>query len=131
MTPDAVPADGIKSALVDTATPLLWPPFATPKVSPESVTVTAVSATSVPLDNVTTIDVAVDGAAEATVEPPLRATWVAVKPDAKNPNGNINVILPPATSTPPAVGVNENVASQPGFPATRSLGAIENDAFNT
>ena len=72
--PDAVPADGIKSALVDTTTPILLPPLAPPIVRPESVTVTGVLATSVPLDAVTTIVVAVDGAAEATADPPLNAT---------------------------------------------------------
>ena len=72
--PDAVPADGIKSALVDTTIPLPLPPFAPPRVRPEIVTVTGVWATSVPLDTVTTIVVAVDGAAEATADPPLNAT---------------------------------------------------------
>ena len=72
--PDAVPADGIKSALVDTTTPILLPPLAPPIVRPESVTVTGVMATTVPLDTVTTSDVAVDGAAEATADPPLNAT---------------------------------------------------------
>jgi hypothetical protein len=100
-------------------------------VSPESVIVTAVLGTSMPLNNVTTMEVAVDGAADATVGPPLKATWVAVTPDAKKPDGYINVILPSATTAPPTLGVNVIVASQPGFPATRSLGAIENDAFNT
>ena len=74
ITPDAVPADGIKSALVDTTIPLPLPPFAPPIVRPESVTVTGVMATTVPLDTVTTSDVAVDGAAEATADPPLNAT---------------------------------------------------------
>ena len=74
ITPDAVPADGIKSALVDTTIPLPLPPFAPPIVRPESVTVTGVLATTAPLDTVTTSDVAVDGAAEATAEPPLNAT---------------------------------------------------------
>ena len=72
--PDAVPADGIKSALVDTTIPLPLPPFATPIVRPERVTVTGVLASIVPLDTVTTIVVAVDGAAEATADPPLTAT---------------------------------------------------------
>ena len=79
-------------------------------VSPKSVIVTAVLGTSMPLNNVTTMEVAVDGAAEATVASPLKTTWEAVTPDAKKPDGYINVILPPATTAPPTVGVNEIVA---------------------
>jgi hypothetical protein len=40
-------------------------------------------------------------------------------------------MLPPAVSAPPTVGVKENVADEPDFPATRSLGAIKNEAFIT
>ena len=131
MKPDAVPTDGIKSALVDTVMPLSLPPFATPMVSPESVIVTAVLGTSMPLNNVTTMEVAVDGAADATVGPPLKATWVAVTPDAKKPDGYINVILPSATTAPPTLGVNVIVASQSDFPAIRSHDPTEKDVFNT
>jgi hypothetical protein len=74
IAPDAVPADGIKSELVDTTTPLLMPPFAPPIVRPESVTVTGVLATIVPLDTVTKIVVVVDGVAEATADTSLNAT---------------------------------------------------------
>jgi len=129
--PDAVPADGIKSALVDTTTPILLPPLAPPIVRPESVTVTGVLAISVPLDTVTTIVVAVDGAAEATADPPLNATGEATTPDAKKPDGYVSVMLPPAVNAPPAVGVKENVADESDFPTTRSLGAIKNEAFIT
>jgi hypothetical protein len=131
ITPDAVPADGIKSALVDTTIPLPLPPFAPPIVRPESVTVTGVLATTAPLDTVTTSDVAVDGAAEATADPPLTATLEANTPGAKKPDGYVSVMLPPAVNAPPTVGVKDNVADEPDFPATRSLGAIKNEAFIT
>ena len=131
IAPDAVPADGITSALVDTATPPPLPPVASPMVRPESVTVTAVLAASAPLRTVTTIDVAVDGAAEATAGPPLTATLLATTPEAKKPAGYVSVMLPPAVNAPPTVGVKENVADEPAFPATRSLAASENDAFVT
>jgi hypothetical protein len=42
--PDAVPSDGIISALVEITIPLLLPPVTAPMVSPERVTVTAVPA---------------------------------------------------------------------------------------
>ena len=100
-------------------------------VRPESVTVTAVLAASAPLRTVTTIDVAVDGAAEATAGPPLTATLLATTPEAKKPAGYVSVMLPPAVNAPPTVGVKENVADEPAFPATRSLAATENDAFVT
>ena len=99
---------------------------------PERVTVTGVLATIVPLDTVTTIVVAVDGAAEATADPtPLTATVEANTPEAKKPDGYVSVILPPAVNAPPTVGVKVNVADEPDFPATRSLGAIENETFIT
>jgi len=88
-------------------------------------------ATIVPLDTVTTIVVAVDGAAEATADPPLTATLEANTPETKKPDGYVSVMLPPAVNAPPTVGVKENVADEPDFPATRSLGAIENEAFIT
>ncbi len=103
-----------------------------PIVRPERVTVTGALAPIVPLDTVTTIVVAVDGAAEATADPPpLTATLEANTPEAKKPGGYVSVMLPPAVNAPPAVGVKENVADEPDFPATRSLGAIENEAFIT
>jgi hypothetical protein len=80
---------------------------------------------------VTTSDVAVDGAAEATADPPLTATLEANTPEAKKPDGYVSVILLPAVNAPPTVGVKVNVADEPDFPATRSLGAIENEAFDT
>ena len=99
---------------------------------PERVTVTGVLATIVPLDTVTTIVVAVDGAAEATADPtPLTATLEANTPEAKKPDGYVSVILLPAVNAPPTVGVKVNVADEPDFPATRSLGAIENETFIT
>ena len=98
---------------------------------PERVTVTGVLATIVPLDTVTTIVVAVDGAAEATADPPLTATLEANTPEAKKPDGYVSVMLPPAVNAPPTVGVKVNVADKPDFPATRSLGAIENETFIT
>ena len=98
---------------------------------PERVTVTGVLATTVPLDTVTTSDVAVDGAAEATADPPLTATLEANTPGAKKPDGYVSVMLPPAVNAPPTVGVKDNVADEPDFPATRSPGAIKNEAFIT
>ena len=88
-------------------------------------------ATTVPLDTVTTSDVAVDGAAEATADPPLTAALKANTPGAKKPDGYVSVMLPPAVNAPPTVGVKDNVADEPDFPATRSLGAIKNEAFIT
>jgi hypothetical protein len=64
MTPDAIPKEGVTSALVETTMPPLLPPFATPMVSPKSVTVTALLATSAPLLTVNTIDVEVNGREE-------------------------------------------------------------------
>jgi hypothetical protein len=100
-------------------------------VRPERVTVTGVLATIVPLDTVTTIVVAVGGAAEATADPPLTATLEANTPGAKKPDGYVSVMLPPAVNAPPTVGVKDNVADEPDFSATRSLGAIRNEAFIT
>ena len=131
IAPDADPADGITSALVDTTTPPPLPPVASPMERPESVTVTAVLAASAPLRTVTTIDVAADGAAEATAGLPLTATLLATTPAAKKPAGYVSVMLPPAVNAPPTVGVKLNVADEPAFPATRSVGAIRNEAFIT
>ena len=64
MTPDAIPKEGVTSALVTTTMPPLLPPFATPMVSPKSVTVTALLATSAPLVTVNTINVDVNGREE-------------------------------------------------------------------
>jgi hypothetical protein len=64
MTPDAIPKEGVTSALVKTTMPPLLPPFATPMVSPKSVTVTALLATSAPLVTVNTINVEVNGREE-------------------------------------------------------------------
>jgi len=130
MTPDPTPTDTITSALVATAIPLLLPPLATPIINPESVTVTELLATTAPLDTVITIDVDV-GAAPTVPDPPPLITTAGVAPEAKNPEGYVSVILPPTPSAPPTVGVNENVAAEPVFPATRSVGVMLNDVLST
>ena len=126
-----MPSETTKSALVCNTTPVAFPGFRTPMVRPESVTVTAVLAASAPLRTVTTIDVAADGAAEATAGLPLTATLLATTPAAKKPAGYVTVMLPPAVNAPPTVGVKLNVADEPAFPATRSLAASKNDVFVT
>ena len=45
----------------------------------------------------------------------------------KKPAGYVSVILPPISSLPPAVVVNENVAAADVLPATRSDVAIANE----
>jgi len=41
------------------------------------------------------------------------------------------VMLPPAVNAPPTVGVKLDVAEEPAFPATRSVGEIRDEAFIT
>ena len=96
---------------------------------PTNVTVTAVLAAALPDPSVSTmLDAPL--APQLAVATPLKVT-LGVKPEAKKPDGYVSVILPPAVNAPPTVGVKENVADEPDFPATRSLGAIKNEAFIT
>ena len=115
--PDATAFDGSESELVDTTMPAMLS-VARPMVRPCKVTVTAVLAASVVPAVVMTMEVAV-GAATLPVAPLLMAT-AGVALVAKKPDGYDSVILLPAASAPPAVVVNENVATAPGLPATRS-----------
>ena len=78
ITPDAVPAEAVGSALVAMIMPVAFPPVAAPTVKPVSVTVTAALAASDATDVVTTIWVRV-GAAQLPLAPPLMvAPGVAV-----------------------------------------------------
>jgi hypothetical protein len=89
--PEAVPADGIMSALVETTIPLLLPPVTAPMVSPERVTVTTLLAASVPLETFTTIRVEREGATGEPVAPPLKLTEEGITPFAKKPDGKVMV----------------------------------------
>jgi len=129
MAPDPSPKLRVKSELVDTVIPVLFPAVTGPSLSPVRVTMTLVEAATTAVAVVTTIADA-DGAAEVPLTDPLINT-LGVAEALKKPGGNVNVILPPAVNAPPTVGVKENVADEPDFPATRSLGAIENEAFTT
>ena len=123
ITPDAVPAEAVGSALV--AMIIVPPPVAAPTVKPVSVTVTAALAASAAADVVTTIWVRV-GCAQLPLAPPLMdAPGVAVA--AKKPDGYVSVMVPPAAIAPPAEVVKTNVAAALVWPATRSPGAIEKE----
>ena len=129
MAPDASLKLAVKSALVDTVIPVLFPAVTGPSLSPVRVTMTFVEAATTAVAVVTTIAVA-DGAAQVPLTDPLINT-LGVAEALKKPGGYVSVMLPPAVNAPPTVGVKDNVADEPDFPATRSLGAIKNDAFMT
>jgi hypothetical protein len=113
ITPDAVPAEAVGSALVDTVTA---PPAVgvAPIVMPPIVTVTAVLAAAAPVCNVITmLDAPL--AAEFAVAPPLNVTLLGVTPTAKKLSGYISVTVLDTASAPPAVGVKLNVTGTPDF----------------
>jgi len=115
ITPDAVPAEAVGSALV--AMVIAPPPVAAPTVKPVSVTVTAALAASDAADVVTTIWVRV-GCAQLPLAPPLMdASGLAVV--AKKPDGYVSVMVPPAAIAPPAEVVKMNVAAAAVLLATR------------
>ena len=89
--PEAVPAEGIMSALVEITIPLLLPPVTAPIVSPERVKVTTLLAASVPLETFTIIQVEEDGATGEPVAPPLKLTVEGITPYAKKPDGKVMV----------------------------------------
>ena len=129
ITPDAVPAEAVGSALVAMIMPVAFPPVAAPTVKPVSVTVTAALAASDATDVVTTIWVRV-GAAQLPLAPPLMvAPGVAVV--AKKADGYVSVTLPPAAIAPPAEVVKMNVAAAAVLLATRSADTIEKEAAVT
>ena len=73
ISPQAIPGDEVKSALVDIVMPRESPTCTPPMVRPVRVTVTAVLAASVAVPVVMTMEVAV-GAAALPAAPPLMAT---------------------------------------------------------
>ncbi len=89
--PEAVPADGIMSALVEITIPLLLPPVTAPMVSPVRVTVTTLLAANEPLEIFTTIQVEEDDATGEPVVPPLKLTVEGITPYAKKPDGKVMV----------------------------------------
>ena len=102
------------------------PAAAAPMVRPVTVTVTAVLAATAAVAVVMTIWVLL-GVATLPVGPlPLICT-PGVPVLEKKPAGYVSVILPPISSLPPAVVVNENVAAADVLPATRSDVAIANE----
>ena len=106
--------------------PVTLPAVAAPMVRPVTVTVTAVLAATAAVALVMTIWVLV-GVATLPVGPlPLICT-PGVPVLEKKPAGYVSVILPPISSLPPAVVVNENVAAADVLPATRSEAAIANE----
>ena len=109
---------------------LMKPPAvdAAPIVKPFKVTTTAKGIE--PDSNVTLILESVLGP-EMAVAVPLKETLVGVTPEAKNPDGYINVIVLEADSAPPALGVKPNVTGTPGLLTTRSLFAMLNATLVT
>ena len=89
-------------------------------VNPSRVMVAAALAATVPDDNVITMLETPVALALATAVP-LSETLGGVPPAAKKPEGYISVIVLPAESAPPAVGINENVAITFNLLTTRSL----------
>ncbi len=51
-------------------------------------------------------------------------TTMGVPDDTKKSDGYVSVMVLPVASAPPTVVVNENVAADDSFPATRSDAAI-------
>jgi hypothetical protein len=95
-------------------------------VNPSRVMVAAALAATVPDDNVITmLETPVELALATAV--PLSKTLGGVPPAAKKPEGYISVIVLPAESAPPAVGINENVAITFPLLTTRSLCAMRKD----
>ena len=129
MAPDASPKLAVKSALVDTVIPVLLPAVTGPSLSPISVTATLAEAATAAVAVVMTIAVDDGGAAVPLADPLINTLGVAEV--LKKPAGYVSVMLPPAVNAPPTVGVKDNVADEPDFSATRSLGAIKNEAFVT
>ena len=109
MAPDASPKLRVKSALVDTVIPVLFPAVTGPSLSPVRVTMTLVEAATTAVAVVTTIAVA-DGAAQVPLTDPLINT-LGVAEALKKPGGNVSVILLPIASFPFAVVVKLNVAT--------------------
>ena len=97
-----------------------------PIVRPIKVTVAAALAVTVPdCSVITTLEAAV--ALALATAAPLSKTLGGVPPAAKKPEGYISVIVLPAESAPPAVGINENVAITFPLLTTRSLCAMRKD----
>ena len=110
IAPDGTEFEATMSALVCTVTEP--PPVGVlPIVKPDNVTVTATLAASVAvlLVMVMTMDVAPGAAADRVALPDTAADGVALV--EKKPDGKFNVMVPPAASAPPAVGVNTKVAA--------------------
>ena len=129
MAPDPSPQLGVKSELVDTVIPVLFPAVTGPSLSPVRVTMAFVEAATTAVAVVTTIAVA-DGAAEAPLTDPLINT-LGVAELLKKPGGYVNVMKLPMASAPPAVVVKLNVAAAELLPATRSDVAIANEGLVT
>jgi len=98
MAPDPSPKLRVKSELVDTVIPVLFPAVTGPSLSPVRVTMTLVEAATTAVAVVTTIAVA-DGAAEVPLTDPLINT-LGVAEALKKPGGNVSVILLPMASAP-------------------------------
>jgi hypothetical protein len=101
-----------------------------PIVKPIIVTLMYTPATISPDFTSTTMRESVLGP-EMAVAVPLKETLVGVTPEAKNPDGYINVIVLEADSAPPALGVKPNVTGTPGLLTTRSLFAMLNATLVT
>jgi len=85
MAPDSSPTLGVKSELVDTVIPVLFPAVAGPSLSPVRVTKTTVDAATAAVAVVTTIAVA-DGASQVPLTDPLINT-LGVAELLKKPGG--------------------------------------------
>ncbi len=99
--------------------PVELPAVAAPMVRPVTVTVTALLAAIAAVAVVMTICVLVIEATPTVTPTP----FIDTRDDPvkeKNPCGNVSVMVLAIKSIPPDVGVNENVAAQPVFSATRS-----------
>ncbi len=108
---------------------MLPPAVAVPMVRFVKMTVTAVLAGIAAVAVVMMTWVLV-GVATLPVGPPLPLICTWGDPSlAKKPGGYVSVILLPIGRTPPAVGVNTNVAEASVFHATRSAVAILNKLF--
>jgi hypothetical protein len=129
MAPDPSPKLGVKSELVDSVIPVLFPAVTGPSLSPVRVTTTIVDAATTAVAVVTTIAVA-DGAAEVPLTDPLINT-LGVAKLLKKPGGYVNVMELPMASAPPAVVVKLKVAVTFVLPAIRSDSFIKNAPRHT
>jgi hypothetical protein len=129
--PESKPTDAIGSALVPILIPVDIPAVAEPMVKPVRVTSTTVLASIPRFATVITTDLpsGIDGMPNEVG--PLGVTKPAATTAVKKYKGNVNVMVLPISSLPPAEVMKDNVAVEFFLPANRSEIAIANEAFAT